>query len=116
MPLLALWLTTACAVIDRDNRVLLSKTDEAIQPKSTAARVALAPVAIPAASVVLAADAVVVHPARMFPKALDDTYQLYWKPRDYDILRKSLLFLPIVALTPPTFLGDWLMRSLFPIS
>jgi hypothetical protein len=58
---------------------------------------------------------VVVHPVAVVPDAADDVYELYWKPRDMDWLRKSLIFPLVTIATPPTFLGDWLARSMFQI-
>jgi hypothetical protein len=115
LPLLALLALAGCAMLDEDNRRLLNAADKAIRPKSLAARVSLAPLAVPAATAILTTDAAIVHPVHSIPKAWDDTYELYWKPRDYDLLRKSLLFVPIVALTPPTFVGDLGLRCMFPI-
>lgn len=113
---LLLFYICGCACLNSDNRILLNEMDEIITPESTAAKIALTPVFIPAGTIVLATDTIIVHPARMAPKAADDVYDLYWKPRDMDFFRKSLLFVPIVILTPPTFLGDWLARSLFDIT
>ena len=107
---------SACSMMSKDNRRVLNLMDKGIQPKSAAARVALAPPAVAVATLGLALDAAVVHPVHELPDAWDDVYQLYWKPRNYDILRKAILFPPIVVLTPPTFAGDWVLRVLFPIS
>ena len=105
--------STGCAVFDEDNRRLVNLMDDRIQPESTAARIALAPVVVPAATVALAGDAVLTHPAHQVAPAWDDVYQLYWKPREIDPLRKAILFPLCVVLTPPSFAGDWLMRSIF---
>lgn len=107
--------SSGCAIFESKNRLLLNKLDEHIQPASIPARAALAPIAIPAGALALATDAVIVHPVAVVPKAWDDVYQLYWKPREMEPLRRALLFGPIVILTPPTFVGDWLMRSMFDI-
>ena len=104
-----------CAVFNRDNRRLLNALDKQIQPKSVAARAALAPPVMLLGTGALAVDAVVIHPATAIPDAWDDTYELYWSPREMDALRRSLFFVPCVALTPPTFVGSWLLHSLFPM-
>ena len=106
---------TGCAVANRDNTLLLNKLDEKVRPKQTWERVALAPVMIPTATGALAIDGFVIHPARVVPKAADDTYDLLWKPRDETLLRRSLLFGPRVVLTPPTFLGAWHLRATYDI-
>lgn len=104
-----------CSCFERKNRRFLNILDKHIQPKSTAVKISLSPICIPAATMAYAIDQTLIHPAYMLPKAADDVYQLYWKPRNMSTVRKSLLFIPVVALTPPTFVGDWTMRILFPI-
>ncbi len=111
-----LLLLFGCACFNRDNRRLLNVMDDAIQPKSTAAKIALAPPGIVVGSLALAVDAFLVQPAVVIPKAADDIYQLFWKPRDMDFMRKAILFIPIVVLTPPCFVGDWFARSFFDIN
>jgi len=102
-----------CAVFDRDNRPLLNALDEKVQPEGTWERVALAPVMIPVAGAAVTVDAVIIHPVQVVPEAADDVYELYWKPREETLLRKSLLFVPCLLATPPTFVGDWLVRAVF---
>ena len=109
-------LLAGCACFERKNRRLLSKSDEYIQPKSKAARVALAPVGIVTGTVLLVADMALIHPSCVIDDAWDDVYDLYWKPRQMDPFRKTLLFVPMVVLTPPTFVADWLGRSLFDVN
>lgn len=104
-----------CAVVEKDNRRLLNALDEAIKPKSTAARVALAPVMIPVGTAALATDAAVIQPIASIPQCWDDVDNLYWTPRGMDSLRKSLYFPLVTVLTPPTFAGDVALRTLFPI-
>lgn len=104
---------TGCAVFDEKNRILLNRLDESIHPESVPARVALAPIGIPAGTLALAIDAVAIHPVVVIPDAWEDVYDLYWKPKDIDILRKSLYFPLCVVLTPPSFAGDWFFRSAF---
>jgi len=111
--LLLLSVLAGCAVLNEDNRRFLNVMDGAIQPGSTGGRIALAPAMVPVGTVALVADMFVVHPVCVIPDAADDVYELYWKPRDIDWLRKTLLFPVIVIATPPTFLFDWLGRSIF---
>ncbi len=112
-----IWLValSSCAIFNEDNRRLLNVLDDAVTPQSTAAQIALAPPGIVVGSAALAVDAVVVHPVAVIPEAWDDVHQLYWKPRDYTAIREALLIVPLVVLTPPTFLVDWAGRSLFDI-
>ncbi|MBN1774376.1 MAG: hypothetical protein JXB32_24155 [Deltaproteobacteria bacterium] len=104
-----------CAVFERDNRRVLNELDARIQPGSTAARIALAPAAVPVGTVALATDMAVVHPAAMVPRAARDVKELYWKPAPASRLRAVLLFPLKVLATPPTFVADWLGRSLFAV-
>jgi len=104
-----------CAILNEDNRCALNQLDNISKPESTAARIALAPLAIPIGTVAGAVDMVLIHPVCVIPDAADDVYELYWKPRDMDFLRKSLMVPISIVLTPPTFVGDWLLRSIFDI-
>ncbi|MHC4695901.1 MAG: hypothetical protein ACYTFA_04055 [Planctomycetota bacterium] len=107
---------TGCAVANRDNTVLLNALDKKVRPKATWERVALAPLMIPTATGALLVDGFIIHPARVIPDAADDVYEFYWEPRDETLLRRSLLFVPRVVLTPPTFLGAWYIRSTYDVS
>jgi len=109
---LAAGIGSGCAVFETENRRLLNWMDTKVRPEATATQVALAPVGVPVGSAALAVDAVLVHPYTAIPRAAEDVYELYWKPRDMEAFRKALLLPLIVIATPPTFLGDWLVRSL----
>jgi hypothetical protein len=102
---------TGCAIFNGDNRRTLSALDEVVSPQSAAAQIALAPVAVPVASGALLVDAVVVNPVYAVRPAAQDTYELYWKPRDVEPLTRAMLFVPVVILTPPTFVASWLLHS-----
>ncbi len=112
LPLLRL---AGCAVENRDNTLLLNSLDAKVRPESALERVAWAPVMIPVATGALLVDGFIVHPVRVIPKAWDDVYDFFWKPRDETLLRRSLLFVPRVALTPPTFVGAWHIRSTYDV-
>jgi len=112
---LSLSLLCGCACTNRDNHFVLKNMDEAVKLKSVTARCLLAPVIIPTGTAAFAIDAVVTIPIMAVPKAWDDVYELYWKPREVSAMRKTLMFLPIVALTPVTFAGDWALRCIFDV-
>ena len=59
---LAAILTSGCAVLNQDKRSLTSFFDEHLAPESDAARIALAPVAIPVGLTALVIDGFVVNP------------------------------------------------------
>ncbi len=106
---------TGCAMANRENRVLLNMLDQKMRPKTTWERAALAPLMIPVATGALLVDGLVLHPSRVAPQAADDVYELYWEPKEETLFRQSLLFIPRVLLTPPTFLGAWHLRSTYDI-
>jgi hypothetical protein len=100
-----------CAVFGKENRRVLNSLDDHISPQSPAVQIALAPVAVPAASGALLVDAAIVNPVHAVKPAAQDTYELYWKPRDVEPLTRAMLFVPVVVLTPPTFVAAWLVHS-----
>lgn len=113
--ILFLWLAAGCAVGDAANRRTLNAMDAHLAPESIAARVALAPMALPAGTLALAADAVVVHPCCVLDDAWGDTSELLWRPRQESRFRRAVM-LPVRALvTPIVFAADWLGRSVFAI-
>lgn len=114
--MITVFFLASCACFNENNRRALNAADGWIHPQQTAAQVALAPPTITLGTVALASDIVLIHPVSMVPRAANDVYELYWKPREMDLFRKSLLFIPIVVLTPPTFAGDWIIRSLFDVN
>lgn len=111
--LLLVILLGGCAIFKEDNRRTLNLLDKHVQFESATAKIAAAPVFVPVGTVVLATDAAVVNPVAVLPKTADDVYQLYWKPREMDFFRKALFFPFCVVLSPPTFAGDWILRTLF---
>ena len=70
--------TSSCLMLNKDNRRLMNKLDEVIQPETTAARVALAPVGIALGLGSLAVDQAIVHPVNMAPLAWDDAKESLW--------------------------------------
>lgn len=104
--------TSGCLMLNKDNRRLMNKLDEVIQPESTAARVGLAPVGIALGLGSLAADQAIVHPANMLPVARDDAKKSLWSSAETDSLSGAILMPLRVAATPPYFAFDWVMRSL----
>ena len=108
-------LLPGCAVFEEDNRLLTSALDDAVEPESTGAKVALSPVFIPVGVVSLVVDAVVVHPISEIPNAYDDTVEAVWEDPEGSYVTQAFLFVPKVAITPVVFVFDWLGRSIFDI-
>lgn len=104
---------TGCAINSHKNRRTLNKLDDVVTPQSAGAQIALAPLAIPVASGALLVDASVVNPVVALEPAAEDTYDLYWKPRNREPLTQAMLFLPIVVLTPPTYVVSWFIHAFF---
>jgi hypothetical protein len=112
IPALMLCLT-GCAFSVRANRPLTNALDRAVAPKSTGAKVALAPIAIPVGFASLTTDAVAIHPVRVIPRAYNSTANLIWRRPRGSYIRETFLFVPKVVLTPFYFSGNWAARSLF---
>ena len=104
-----------CSIFVKENRQLLNALDKTVQPGSTAAKVALAPVIIPVGTAAVAADAVVVNPLGALPDAGDDTVEVLWKRPSGSGFHEALLFAPKVVATPLVFVCDWAGRCLLPI-
>lgn len=113
--LAGLLLLSGCALVKKDNRRLLNALDAGIAPESTAARVALAPLVLPLGLLAAAGDQLFVHPATVVDDAWRDTVDVLWTSRGETPFKRALL-LPLVTIaTPPFYLGDFLMRSMFPM-
>jgi len=104
-----------CAFVEEDNRPLTTALDELVEPESTAAQVALAPVFIPVGTVTLLADVCVLHPLAVIPDAADDTYEIIWENPSGTYVTQTFLFAPKLICTPVVFGFDWLGRSLFDV-
>ena len=99
-----------------DNRRTLNLLDRELAPEDTAAKVALAPLALPAGVAAFAADLAVVHPIATIDDAWDDTEALLWRSEDESALRRALVVPFAAVATPIVFVGDWFGRWLLPIA
>lgn len=103
-----------CALTKKENRRLTNLLDEKIQPKSTAAKIALAPVALIGGTAMLAIDGAVINPAALTPKVWGDMDELYWRHvRGQKTVRRSAMIPLGIVVTPPLFVLDWAGRVLF---
>ncbi|TGK06444.1 hypothetical protein EHO60_15510 [Leptospira fletcheri] len=100
-----------CAIFQRKNRILTSYLDEKVRPESTAAQIALSPVAIPVGVVSLFLDGLVLHPISVIPDALEDTYKVIWMDPTGGVIFQTIVFFPKLVVTPVFFLVDFLGRS-----
>lgn len=106
---------SACAFMKKENRPATTALDQIIDPRTTAAKVALSPIVIPVGFVTLLADVFVLHPLSTIPQDAEDTSRLLWENPSGGIVQQTFLLLPKLICTPIVFVGDFLLRSIFDI-
>lgn len=104
-----------CAVFNPNNRRLTGALDKKIQPETTTAKIALAPIVIPLGFAALSADFAIVHPISTLPKCWEDTARIIWRNPSGGLAQQTFLFVPKVILSPILFVADFLLRSLFDV-
>lgn len=108
---------SACAVMNKENRLVLNSLDDAVEgsfvTSSTTGMVVAAPIAFPVGMTAGLIDMAVVTPARATVPAAADTNTYLWKDPQGSDLRQMMLFVPKVTATPVVFLTDWAFRSVF---
>lgn len=108
---------SGCAVMKKDNRVLLNGLDESLTDSfvtsSKTSKIVYAPLVAPVAIGAGVIDAVIITPARAIGPAINDTDQYLWDNPEGSDIRKAMLFLPKTVATPIVFFGSWTVRSLF---
>lgn len=104
-----------CAFMKRENRIITNQMDELINPESTGAKIALAPLAVPLGTVTLLSDTFIIHPIRVLPKSAEKTWELFWQNSEGGIILQTFLFFPKLILTPVGFVFIWLSYSIFDI-
>jgi hypothetical protein len=102
-----------CAFMEKRNRPLTTTLDELVEPESTGAKVALAPVFVPVGTASLVLDVFALHPVEVIPDALDDTYEIIWENPSGTYVTQTFLLAPKLLVTPVVFGFDWLGRSIF---
>lgn len=115
--LLCLLLVNGCAIMNKENRVLLNAMDESLSgsfiTKNSASKIASAPLVGPVAICAGILDTVVTAPVRAVGPAVRDTDNLLWDNPEGSDIRQAMLFIPKTVATPVVFLGSWGARSLF---
>lgn len=108
---------SACAVMNKENRLVLNSLDTSLEgsfvTSSTAGKVAAAPFVFPLGVTAGFIDMAVVTPARATVPAAEDTNTYLWKDPQGSDLRQMMLFVPKVTATPIVFMTDWAFRSVF---
>jgi len=112
-----LFITSQCAFTNARNRPVTTYLDEVvnIEPKSTATRILVAPVAIPVGLLTLTSDIVIIHPVSSLYPASIDAYKYLWADPNGGPIFQAFLFIPKLVFTPPFILLDTVVRSLFDI-
>ena len=108
---------SGCAVLNRENRVVLNSLDKAVQGSaitgSTTGKVIAAPIVFPVGVTAGIIDMTMVTPARAAIPAAKDTSSYLWENPQGSDLRQMMLLMPKVAATPVVFITDWAFRSVF---
>ena len=108
---------SGCAVMKKENRVVLNSLDNAVEGSaitgSTTGKVIAAPIAFPVGVTAGVIDMAVVTPARAAIPAAKDTSSYLWENPQGSDLRQMMLLMPKVAATPVVFITDWAFRSVF---
>jgi len=115
--LLSCGTVSGCAVMHRENRLLLNSLDSTMEGSAitvtTAGKVIAAPIAFPVGVTAGIIDMAVVTPARATVPAAKDTSSYLWENPQGSDLRQMMLLMPKVAATPVVFITDWAFRSVF---
>lgn len=112
MTLLAL-AAGGCAFSNPANTPLLTALDGVVAPESTGAKVALAPVFVPAGMACGALDVVVLHPLQSLWFAAEDTWSSVWAAPSGSVGQQAALFVPKVAVSPVVYAFCWIGETLF---
>ncbi len=114
-----LCVTGGCAWTERENRPLWNAFEDNLVPGSEAAFWATLPLTVPVGLGAIVLDTLVVHPVQVMDDAWDDAAWL-WRDGRPDFAGRyysELAFLPVrAAVTPITFAGSFLGRSMFAVS
>ncbi|MCB1191711.1 MAG: hypothetical protein H7A23_16990 [Leptospiraceae bacterium] len=104
----------SCAVLSKKNRYTLDFLDENLDPESTGARIALAPVAIPVGITAFVIDGFLIHPIYSLPCAVDDSFWVFREVSNTYVLEIIVFPMRIVTMLA-TFLGSEIVRITIPI-
>ena len=107
-------ITSGCAVLDEDHRYVARTLDENLSPESTAAKVALAPVAVPVGFTALLIDGAVINPVWSLPEAFDDATYVFTDVR-YTGIGEIVVFPMRLFTFTAMFVGSEAARCALPI-
>ncbi|HZN42020.1 MAG TPA: hypothetical protein VFD82_24675 [Planctomycetota bacterium] len=109
-------LLAGCAFTRRENRPVWNAFEQNLVPEDKGWFVVALPLTVPGGILAIVADTFVAHPIQVADDAWDDAAWLWRDGRpDFDERYYSeMAFLPVrTAITPVTFLGSFLGRSMF---
>jgi len=102
-----------CAFSNPANTPLLTALDGVVEPDSAGAKVALAPVFVPAGVACGALDVGVLHPLQSLWFAAEDTWGSVWAAPGGSLGEQAALFVPKAAATPVVYVVCWIGETLF---
>jgi hypothetical protein len=109
-------LLAGCAFTRRENRPVWNAFEQNLVPEDQGWFIAALPLTVPGGLLAILADTLVAHPIQVADDAWDDAAWL-WRDGRPDFAERyysEMAFLPVrAAITPVTFLGSFLGRSMF---
>lgn len=112
-PTLLALAAAGCAFSNPANTPLLTALDGVVEPQSAGAKVALAPVFVPAGVACGALDIAVLHPLQSLWFAAEDTWRSVWAAPSGSFGQQAALFVPKAAATPVVYAFCWIGETLF---
>ena len=109
-------LMAGCAFTRRENRPVWNAFEQNLVPDDSGWFVAALPLTVPGGILAIVADTFVAHPIQVADDAWDDAAWLWrnGRPDFEERYYSEMAFLPVrAAITPVTFLGSFLGRSMF---
>jgi hypothetical protein len=100
---------------NRRNRPLMNQCEKHLVPESRAAKIATAPLTLPACLLAGVADTLLVHPVMEFDDAWDDTARVAWRPTDRGYVTECAIFPFRAVVTPPFYAYLWVTRVIFDV-
>ena len=104
-----------CACLNRNNTPLVNSVERHLVPRTKPAKIMVAPVVLPIGIGAGLLDVFIVHPISVIPDSAHDTVDCLWKDRSGGYVTRMGSTVPLAALTPIVFTGDFIGRSMFDI-
>lgn len=101
-------------MLHQNNRCLTRYMDENLAPKTTAGKIALSPLAIPAGAVALAVDGVVINPVASIPGAFENA-SFVFNDIGFTGPFEIIVFPMRVATFPVAFVVSEILQCMIPL-